>query len=97
MSSSIRSESSGGSLRSGAGIALRLLFFIYSGLIASAPYRSLNGVNLVVLISDVLCDHTAFGSSSTHLPFFVKKAFFGTCEDNVIGAFHSPVGLGMID
>ena len=76
MSSSIRSESSGGSLPSGAEIALRLLFFSYSGLIASAPYRSLNGVNLVVLVSDVLCDHTTFGSLSTHLPFSGQKGIF---------------------
>ena len=62
MSSSIRSESFGGSLPSGAEIALRLLFLSSSGLIASVPYRSLNGVNLVVLVSDVLCDHTTFGS-----------------------------------
>ena len=46
MSSSIRSESFGGSLPSGAEIALRLLFLSSSGLIASVPYRSLNGVKL---------------------------------------------------
>ena len=70
MSSSIRSESSGGSLPSGVEVALRFWFFSSSRLMASAPYSNLNVVNLVVLVSEVLCDQTTFGSSSTHLPFF---------------------------
>ena len=51
-------------------------FFSSSGLMASAPYSNLNGVNLVVLVSDVLWDQTTFGSSSTHLPFFWSKSYF---------------------
>ena len=54
MSSSIRFESSRGSLPLGAKVSLRLWFFSSSGLMASAPYSNLNGVNLVVLVSDVL-------------------------------------------
>ena len=54
MSSSISSVSSEGSLPSGAEVALGLLFLSSSGLMASAPYNSLNGVNFVALVSDVL-------------------------------------------
>src|SRR6185503_3881449 len=57
-------------------VTLRLRFLSSSGVIASAPYSSLNGVNLVVLDSDVLWDQMTFGSSSAHLPFFRSNSHF---------------------
>jgi hypothetical protein len=44
--------------------------------IASAPYSSLNGVNLVVLDSVVLCDQMTLDNSSAHFPFFCLKRHF---------------------
>ena len=48
----------------------------FSGVTASSPYNSLNGVNLVVLDSVVLCDHKTLGSSSAYLPFGSSAMFF---------------------
>ena len=30
-------------------------------------------------------------------PFLVKEAFFDACEDDAVGALHSPIGLGLVD
>ena len=29
--------------------------------------------------------------------FFIEEAFLDACKDDAIGAFHSPVGLGVVD
>ena len=57
-------------------VVLNDLSFISSRVIASSPYNSLNGVNLVVLDSVVLCDHKTLGSSSAYLPFGSSAMFF---------------------
>jgi hypothetical protein len=47
---------------------------------ASAPYNSLNGVNLVALDSVVLCDQMTLDNSSAHFPFFWSKRHFFIAE-----------------
>src|SRR6185437_8298480 len=79
MSSSVRSASIEGSMLFRT---LTLLCLSSSGLMASAPYSSLNEVNFVALHSVVLWDQITFGSSSTHLPFFSpNRHFFNSSED----------------
>lgn len=64
---------------------------------ASAPYKSLKGVNLVALHSVVLCDQMTFGSSSTHLPsFWSCKHFFDAVEDDIVGSFYCSVGSSVV-
>jgi hypothetical protein len=46
------------------------------GVVASIPYISLNGVNLVVWDSVVFSAHTASGSYSVHLPFLSSSNLF---------------------
>jgi len=54
-------------------------------------------VNLVVLDSDVLWDQMTFGSSSTHLPFFlIEQALLDAAEDDSVGRFDSSVGLWVV-
>ena len=57
-----------------------------SGSIASSPYKSLNDVKPVVLEAIVLCDHTTFGSSSTHLPLRRLNRVFGIAENIILFA-----------
>jgi hypothetical protein len=50
-------------------------FWSCSGSTASSPNRSLKGVHLVALLSDVLCDHVTEVSSSAHLSFGLPWSF----------------------
>jgi len=55
---------------------LQDLSLISSGVTASSPYKSLNGVNFVVLDSVVLCDQITLVNSSIHFPFGNSVIFF---------------------
>src|SRR6185503_15247857 len=57
------------SMFSASSAVLQDLSFISSGVTASSPYRSLNGVNFVVLDSVVLCDKITLDNLSIHFPF----------------------------
>ena len=48
---------------------------ISSGMIASEPYASENGVSLVDLLGVVLKVHRILGNSSTHLPLASSSLF----------------------
>jgi hypothetical protein len=56
---------------------LKLWCFTSSGRIAYAPYISQNRVKFVALHTVVLLLHTAFGITSTHLPFFSRLSYTG--------------------
>ena len=51
------------------------LWWISSGKTASSPNKSLKGVNLVALDSEVLCDHMTAVSWSAHFPFGLPCSF----------------------
>ena len=55
---------------------LRIWCLSFSGVISSAPYSSLEGVDFVALDAEVLGDQITFGSSSAHFPFFWSKRYF---------------------
>jgi hypothetical protein len=55
------------------GIVLVLLNLISSGVTTCSPNKSLNGVKLVSLDTEVLWLQTAFDNSSTHFPFYCSS------------------------
>lgn len=76
MLSSIKSTSLDGCSPWSAAFTLRLQFFSSSRLIASAPNKSPNRVNLFLLDSVVFWDQRTLKSSSARFPFFWSNNHF---------------------
>jgi hypothetical protein len=64
---------------------------------ASDPYISLKGVNLVARDSVVLNAQMTLGGCSTHLPFLSYRTLFFMALIFFVGTLYYPVGLWVVD
>jgi hypothetical protein len=72
-------------------------YLSYCGVISSAPYISLKGVNPVTRDSFVFKPHSTLGNCSTHLPFLSSSSLFYCSKDLAICALYNFVGLWVED
>jgi hypothetical protein len=67
------------------------------GVVTSAPYISLKGVNPVTWDSVVFKGHSTLGNCSSHLPFLSSRSLFYCSKDLAICVLYNSVGLWVVD